>query len=74
MSSHEAKVKALSALVDVIMSAVRESGSIGIPEGHLYAAIGSTIPNFRVDHLNLILNGLEEAGKVSRRAFVVRAL
>jgi hypothetical protein len=66
------KTQALSALVDIIMDSIRAAGPMGAPEGHLYAALMS-IPNFRVDHLNLILEALEKAGKVTRSNYVVRA-
>jgi len=69
----ETQAKALSMLVDIIMEAITESGSRGIPEGHLYAALMS-IPNFRVDHLNLILEALEKKGKITRRGFLVKAV
>ena len=66
------KTQALSALVDIIMESIRAAGSMGAPEGHLYAAL-MTIPNFRIEHLNMILDALVKAGKVTRSNHVVRA-
>ena len=67
------KTQALSALVDIIMESIRAAGPMGAPEGHLYAAL-MTIPNFRVEHLNMILDALVQAGKVTRSNFLVKAV
>lgn len=66
------KTQALSMLVDTIMESIRAAGPMGAPEGHLYAAL-MTIPNFRVEHLDMILDALVKAGKVTRSNHVVRA-
>jgi len=66
------KTQALSALVDTIMESIEAAGSRGIPEGHLYAGL-MTIPNFRVEHLQMILGALVQAGKVTCSNHVVRA-
>ena len=68
----EMKAKALSMLVDAIMESIKAAGPMGAPEGHLYAAL-MTVPNFRVEHLDMILDALVKAGKVTRSNHVVRA-
>jgi hypothetical protein len=70
--THSQKAQALSMLVDTIMESIRAAGPMGAPEGHLYAAL-MTIPNFRVEHLDMILDALVKAGKVTRGNHVVRA-
>lgn len=65
------KPSALLALIKIIQETVHEAGPRGVPEGHLYAAL-MTIPNFRVDHLNMILDVLEKTGKITRSNYVVR--
>lgn len=70
--SKEVKAAALSTLVDSIMDIIASTGSQGIPEGHLYAGL-MQIPNFRLEHLELILEILELKGKIKRQSHLVRA-
>lgn len=73
MTTPSTQTKALLALIDTIVEAVQAAGPMGVPEGHLYAALMS-IPNFRAEHLSKILDLLVKAGKVSRSGFLVKAV
>lgn len=69
----EAQLKALITLIDLVLDAVKASPN-GMPEGHLYAALMTGIPNFRIEHLNTVLNVLEEAGRITRKNYLVKAV
>ncbi len=65
--------KALLLVIELISSTIKEAGSLGIPEGHLYAGL-MTIPGFRVEHLNMILDLLVKAGKITRSNYLVKGV
>jgi hypothetical protein len=75
LSSSEAKAKtrALLTVIEAVDEAVRAVGPGGVSEGTLYASL-MAIPNFRVDHLDMILTILERAGKITRSNFLVKAV
>lgn len=53
------QIKALKAIADAIVESVREAGALGIPSGHLYAAL--MVHGFTLEQYEQIMAGLVAA-------------
>jgi hypothetical protein len=73
MTNQAKQLEAMMLITNAVLETVQSAGPMGVPEGHLFAGL-MTIPDFRVEHLNMVLRVLEGAGRVTRSNFLVKAV
>lgn len=66
-----AQVKALKALSDIILEAIKEAGPVGIPSGHLYAML---IDKISLDVYTMIISILKQGGRITESGYVLKAV
>lgn len=64
----EAKIKALYALADTVIEAVKLAGDAGIPAGHLYAHLMGILP---LSDFERFIGILVAAGRIMRRGDLI---
>lgn len=61
---------ALVAITEIILDAITEAGTRGIPSGHLYAAL---MAHITIDTYNAIIDALVNTGKIKQSHFLLTA-
>lgn len=64
-------VKAMMALCDIVEETAREAGPMGIPSGHLYAALSSA--GISLDNYQKMLAAMEKVGRIQVSGHVITA-
>lgn len=60
----------LLAITEIILDAITEAGTRGIPSGHLYAAL---MGHMNIDTYNVIIEALINTGKIKQSNYLLTA-
>lgn len=61
----------LLAITEIILDAITEAGTHGIPSGHLYAAL---MGHMNIDTYNTIIDALINTGKIKQSNYLLTAV
>lgn len=61
----------LVAITEIILDAITEAGTRGIPSGHLYAAL---MAHITIDTYNTIIDALVNTGKIKQSNYLLETL